>query len=167
VSSSCCWQPVAHRGDRAELGQRRGGVARAGKSQKGGARAVAGLEAMHRGYQNRRGRRQRGSDGEQLRPAVAEKRQLGRSAGRSWRTRRGPAERGLGGGQALGRRVERRWSSGRPRAARQQQRATALSRGRGGRGGTGTGGMLGLICKIKSSKDLSVNQNFPTVLKLK
>jgi hypothetical protein len=81
MSSSCCWRPAAHRGDRAELGQRRGGMARAGKSQREGARAAAGLEAMHRGYQNRRWRWQHGSNGEQLRPAAAEERQLGRSAG--------------------------------------------------------------------------------------
>jgi hypothetical protein len=69
-------------------------VARAGKSQRGGARAAAGLEAMHRGYQNRRWHQQHGSDGEQLRPAAAEERQLGRSARRSCRARGGPAERG-------------------------------------------------------------------------
>jgi hypothetical protein len=56
-------------------------VARAGKSQRGGARAAAGLEAMHRGYQNRRWHRQRGSDGEKLRPAATEERQLGRMVG--------------------------------------------------------------------------------------
>jgi hypothetical protein len=64
VSISCCWWPAAHRGDRAELEQRRGGVAREEKSQRGGARAATGLEAMHRGYQNRKWRRQHGSDGE-------------------------------------------------------------------------------------------------------
>jgi hypothetical protein len=39
--SSCCWRSAAHRGGRAELGQRRGGVACAGNSQRGGARAAA------------------------------------------------------------------------------------------------------------------------------
>jgi hypothetical protein len=45
ASTSCCWQSAVHRGVLAALGQRRGGVACAGKSQRGGAREVAGLEA--------------------------------------------------------------------------------------------------------------------------
>jgi hypothetical protein len=45
---SCCWRSTAHRGSRAALGQRRGGVARLEENQRGGARAVAGLE-MTRG----------------------------------------------------------------------------------------------------------------------
>jgi hypothetical protein len=45
ASNSCCRRSAAHRGGLAALGQRRGSVARAGKSQRGGARAVAGLEA--------------------------------------------------------------------------------------------------------------------------
>jgi hypothetical protein len=43
VRSSCCWRPAARRGSRAELGQRRGGVARAEENQKREARAAAGL----------------------------------------------------------------------------------------------------------------------------
>jgi hypothetical protein len=46
ASNSYCWWSVAHRGGLVVLGQRRGGVARTGKSQREGARAVAGLEAM-------------------------------------------------------------------------------------------------------------------------
>jgi hypothetical protein len=45
ASNSYCRRSAAHRGGLAALGQRRGSVARAGKSQRGGARAVAGLEA--------------------------------------------------------------------------------------------------------------------------
>jgi hypothetical protein len=45
ASTSYCWRSEAHRGGLAALGQRRGGVARTGKSQRGGVRAVAGLEA--------------------------------------------------------------------------------------------------------------------------
>jgi hypothetical protein len=48
MHSSCCWRPAAHRGGRAELGQRRGGVARAEENQKREARAADGLE-MTRG----------------------------------------------------------------------------------------------------------------------
>jgi hypothetical protein len=50
ASGSCCWRPVAHRGGRAELGQRLGGVARAEGSQQREARAVASLEMMRRCY---------------------------------------------------------------------------------------------------------------------
>jgi hypothetical protein len=35
VSNSCCWQSVEHRGGLAALGQRRGGVARAGEEPEG------------------------------------------------------------------------------------------------------------------------------------
>jgi hypothetical protein len=44
VSTSCCWRSAVHRGGLAALGKRQGSVARTGKSQRGGARAVAGLE---------------------------------------------------------------------------------------------------------------------------
>jgi hypothetical protein len=44
VSSSYCWRPAAHLGDRAELGQRRGGVACSEENHRERARAVAGLE---------------------------------------------------------------------------------------------------------------------------
>jgi hypothetical protein len=44
ASTSCCWQSAAHRGGLAAIGQRRGGVARSEENQRGGARAVAGLE---------------------------------------------------------------------------------------------------------------------------
>jgi hypothetical protein len=92
VSRSYCLRLAAHRGVRAKLGQRRGGVARARKSQRGGARVAAGLEAMHRGYQNKRWRRQHGSDGEQLR--CGGRGEAARADGRaSWHARGGPAER--------------------------------------------------------------------------
>jgi hypothetical protein len=42
--SSCCWRSAVHRGGRAELGQRRGGVARLEENQKREARAAASLE---------------------------------------------------------------------------------------------------------------------------
>jgi hypothetical protein len=77
VSSSCCWRPAAHRGGLATLGQRLGGVARAEESQRRKAGAVTSLEVTHRSYQSRRWHRQHGSGGEQLRPAVAERKQLG------------------------------------------------------------------------------------------
>jgi hypothetical protein len=41
---SCYWQSAAHRGGRAEIGQRRGGGARAEENQKREARAAAGLK---------------------------------------------------------------------------------------------------------------------------
>jgi hypothetical protein len=41
--SSCCWRSAAHRGDRAELGQRRGGVARAEENQKREIFCIKGL----------------------------------------------------------------------------------------------------------------------------
>jgi hypothetical protein len=44
ASDSCCWRSAAHHGGLAELGQRRGGVACLEENQRGGARAVAGLE---------------------------------------------------------------------------------------------------------------------------
>jgi hypothetical protein len=75
-----------HDGGKVAAGQNSteaGGVAYVGKSQRGGARAAAGLETVPRSYQSRRWRRQRGSDDEQLRPAAAERRQIGRTVG--WR----------------------------------------------------------------------------------
>jgi hypothetical protein len=44
ASGSCCWWSAARCGNRAELGQRRGGVAHVEEGQQKGARAVAGLE---------------------------------------------------------------------------------------------------------------------------
>jgi hypothetical protein len=44
ASDSYCWRSMAHRGGRAALGQRRGGVACSEENQRRGARAVAGLE---------------------------------------------------------------------------------------------------------------------------
>jgi hypothetical protein len=44
ASDSCCWRSAAHRGGRAELGQRRRGVARAEDNQKREARAADGFE---------------------------------------------------------------------------------------------------------------------------
>jgi hypothetical protein len=79
ASDSCCWQLVAHRGGRAALGQRRGGVARSEENQRGGARAVAGLETTRGCYQSRKWHRQSGSDSERWRPAAAER---GGSSGR-------------------------------------------------------------------------------------
>jgi hypothetical protein len=54
---------------------------RAEESQRRKARAVTGLEATHRSYQSRRWHRQRGSDGEQLRPAATEKKIARRTVG--------------------------------------------------------------------------------------
>jgi hypothetical protein len=62
--SSCCWRSAAHRGDRAELGQRRGGVACAEDNKREGARAVAGLKMMRGCYPSRKWRRQSCSGGE-------------------------------------------------------------------------------------------------------
>jgi hypothetical protein len=44
TARGCCWWSAAHRGGRAELEQRRGGVARLEENQEREARAVAGLE---------------------------------------------------------------------------------------------------------------------------
>jgi hypothetical protein len=44
-SDSCCWRLAAHRGGLAVLGQRRGGMAHSEENQRGGAGAVASLEA--------------------------------------------------------------------------------------------------------------------------
>jgi hypothetical protein len=50
ASDSYCWRSAAHRGGRAVLGQRRGGVARSEENQMGGARAVAVLETTRGCY---------------------------------------------------------------------------------------------------------------------
>jgi hypothetical protein len=44
ASTSCCWRSAVHRCGLAAIRQRRGGVARSEENQRGGARAVAGLE---------------------------------------------------------------------------------------------------------------------------
>jgi hypothetical protein len=78
ASSSSYCRPAARRGGRAELGQRRGGVARAEKGQRREAKAAAGLGVACGSCQSRRWRWQSGSGGERRRPAAAEG-QLGRA----------------------------------------------------------------------------------------
>jgi hypothetical protein len=51
---SCCWRSETHRGGRAGLGQRRGGVARTEKNQKRGARAAAGSKMTRGCYASRK-----------------------------------------------------------------------------------------------------------------
>jgi hypothetical protein len=58
------WQPGRAR-------QRRGDVERAGESQRRGARAAAGLEAIRGSYQSRKWHRQSHSSDERRRPATA------------------------------------------------------------------------------------------------
>jgi hypothetical protein len=131
-------------------------VARSEENQREGARAVASLETTHGCYSSRKWHRWSCSGGE-------------------LRWRRQAVAGGLGGdADALGESQQGEAKAvGELKATRgvalEQERAfggtacrptAALSRGRGGgRGGRRRGGRLGLICKFKGFRDLTVNQN--------
>jgi hypothetical protein len=119
-----------------------------GIRQRGRARAAAILEATYRGYQNRRWRRQRSSDGEQLRPAAAEEISSGGRQGEVARLGRASKER-------LGRRASSRMTRG---VALEQWSASggaatvagggAVARQRRQRRKKKGGGCQGLSCKL-------------------
>jgi hypothetical protein len=133
---SCCGR--SHRGGRAALGQRRGGMARSEENQRGGARAVAGLGTTRGCYPSRKWHRQSCSDGELRWQAVSGG--SGGDAARSGKASRDKLRRWASSGATRGAVLEQERTSG--GAARGP--AAALSRSReGGRGGRRGGGARG------------------------